>query len=79
GVIVPGLILLGLIIWPFLDKSGSEAVGVWFAKTRQKHNIIFLVMVLLIIILTVIGTFLRGPNWNFYWPWEAWPEMPTKI
>lgn len=79
GVIVPGLILLGLIIWPFLDKSGPEAVGVWFAKTRQKHNIIFLLMVLLIIILTIVGTFLRGPNWNFYWPWEAWPEMPTKI
>ena len=79
GVIVPGLILLGLIIWPFLDKSGPEAVGVWFAKTRHKHNIIFLLMVLLIIILTVVGTFLRGPNWNFYWPWEAWPEMPTKI
>jgi hypothetical protein len=27
----------------------------------------------------IIGTFLRGPYWNFYWPWEAWPEMPVKF
>ncbi len=79
GVIIPSLILLGLVIWPWLDKSGPEAVGVWFAKARQRHNTVFLIMVLLIIIFTIIGTMLRGPNWNFYWPWEAWPEMPTKI
>jgi len=79
GVIIPSLVLLGLIIWPWLDKSGPEAVGVWFASSRRKHNIIFLILVLVIIIFTIIGTVMRGPNWNFYWPWEAWPEMPTKI
>ena len=20
-----------------------------------------------------------GPYWNFYWPWEAWPELPTRV
>jgi uncharacterized transporter YbjL len=22
--------------------------------------------------LIVVGYFLRGPNWQFYWPWEDW-------
>jgi hypothetical protein len=32
-----------------------------------------------VLVLTVIGTFLRGPYWHFYWPWEPWPELPTRI
>jgi hypothetical protein len=32
-----------------------------------------------LIVLTVIGTFLRGPYWQFYWPWEAWPEAPPRF
>jgi len=27
--------------------------------------------VLVAVILTVIGTFFRGPGWSFVWPWEA--------
>jgi hypothetical protein len=22
--------------------------------------------------LIFVGVFCRGPNWNFYWPWEPW-------
>ena len=22
--------------------------------------------------LIIVGYFLRGPNWQFYWPWEDW-------
>ena len=28
---------------------------------------------------TLIGLFARGPYWNFYWPWEAWPAIPSRI
>jgi len=79
GVLLPGLIILGLIIWPYLDRSGRDAVGVWFARARLKHNVIFIILLLLIIGFTIVGTFMRGPNWDFYWPWESWPGMPTKI
>ena len=30
-------------------------------------------------VLTLIGTFCRGPYWHFYWPWETWPEIPSRI
>lgn len=79
GIIVPGLLVAAAILWPYFDKSPVQAVGVWFAKERRRQNLVFLLVVLFILILTVVGTFLRGPYWNFYWPWEHWPEMPRKF
>jgi hypothetical protein len=40
---------------------------------------VFLAIVVVILALTVVGTFLRGPYWHFYWPWQPWPELPSKI
>jgi cytochrome b-561 len=79
GIIVPGLLVVAAILWPYLDKSRLRAVGVWFATERRKQNIIFLVIVAAILILTVIGTYLRGPYWNWYWPWQSWPTMPRRF
>src|SRR5512147_76172 len=79
GVILPGLLLGLLTAWPWLDRSPRDAAGVWFASTRWRQNAIFLVAVLIVVLLTVVGTFLRGPSWQFYWPWQAWPELPTRI
>ncbi len=79
GIIIPGLLVVAALAWPYLDKSTVRAVGVWFAKERRRQNLVFLLIVLAILVLTVIGTFLRGPYWNFYWPWESWPEMPRKF
>jgi len=77
GILIPGFLLLSAIIWPFLDKSPKEAIGVWFHKTRRIQNIIFIIILIAIIILLIVGTYLRGPYWGFYWPWQAWPEIPT--
>lgn len=79
GIIVPGILVAAAILWPYFDKSPVQSVGVWFAKERRRQNLIFLLVVLFILVLTVVGTFLRGPYWNFYWPWEHWPEMPRKF
>jgi len=77
GLLIPGLLIAGLVAWPYLDKSAVQATGVWWAQERNRQNIVFLVVVLAVVILTVIGTFMRGPFWDFYWPWQSWPEMPT--
>ena len=79
GIVLPGLLVLAAIAWPYLDKSSIRSVGVWWAADRRRQNIVFLVIVAAILILTVIGTFLRGPYWNWYWPWQSWPEMPRKF
>jgi quinol-cytochrome oxidoreductase complex cytochrome b subunit len=79
GVILPAVLVAALIIWPYRDRSSVNAAGVWFATERRRQNTVFLIIVAAVLVFTVIGTFLRGPYWNFYWPWEAWPEMPVKF
>lgn len=79
GVILPGLLLAVLTAWPWLDRSPAEATGVWFARTRRRQNLVFLLLVLVVVALTIVGTFMRGPSWQFFWPWQAWPELPTRI
>lgn len=79
GVILPGLLVTLLTAWPWLDKTSAASAGVWFARVRYQQNAVFIIMLLAILILTIIGTYLRGPYWNFYWPWEAWPEVPARI
>jgi uncharacterized membrane protein len=68
-----------LTAWPWLDRSPAEAAGVWFHASRRNQNIAFLLAVLAVVLLTIVGTFLRGPSWQFFWPWQAWPEIPTRI
>jgi quinol-cytochrome oxidoreductase complex cytochrome b subunit len=79
GIVLPAVLVLAAVVWPYLDKSPVGSVGVWFAPERRKQNTVFLLIVLAILILTVVGTYLRGPFWNFYWPWEAWPEAPRRF
>jgi cytochrome b-561 len=79
GILIPGLLVLAAIAWPFFDRSPLTAVGVWFARARMQQNMVFLAVVVLILIFTIVGTFLRGPYWNFYWPWEAWPPVPKNF
>jgi cytochrome b-561 len=79
GVILPGLLLTLLMVWPWLDRSPAAAAGAWFPQTRRAQNLVFLALTLLIVVLTLIGTFCRGPYWHFYWPWQAWPEIPTRL
>ena len=44
GVVLPGLLVTGLILWPWLDRSPKEATGVWFANTRRKQNLVFILL-----------------------------------
>jgi quinol-cytochrome oxidoreductase complex cytochrome b subunit len=79
GVILPGLLVGLLTAWPWLDRSPSAAAGAWFPQSRRTQNIVFLVLVLIILTLTFVGTFMRGPYWQIYWPWETWPAIPTRL
>lgn len=79
GVLLPGFLVALLTAWPWLDRSPATVAGVWFAKSRRRQNIVFLAILAAVLLLTIVGTFLRGPYWNFYWPWQPWPELPTRI
>ena len=71
GVSIPLLIIIGLAFLPYLDPN-PKGVGEYNVKDRKIVVSIFLFGYLLWFILIIVGQFLRGPNWQFYWPWEDW-------
>lgn len=71
GVSIPLLIILGLAALPYLDLN-PRGVGRYSFKERKLVVPIFLFGYLMWFGLIVVGEFLRGPNWQFYWPWEDW-------
>ena len=79
GVVLPGLLLTLLVVWPWLDRSPAAAAGHWFAAVRRRQNAVFLAVALAVVALTIVGMFLRGPYWQIYWPWQSWPEIPSRI
>jgi quinol-cytochrome oxidoreductase complex cytochrome b subunit len=68
GVGIPALFVLGLLLVPYLDRSPKGA-GVWFSRHRLLANTLFLLFLLTNLVLIVIGTFFRGPNWSLVTPW----------
>jgi hypothetical protein len=72
GVVLPSMIIVGLIAIPYIDtnKGGN---GYYTIKDRGFAYITFQYgFVVLWVVLILLGTFLRGPNWNFFGPYEYW-------
>ena len=72
GVVLPSLIVVGLMALPYIDtnKSGN---GYYTINQRKFAYITFQFGFLVLwVILILLGTFLRGPNWNFFGPYEYW-------
>jgi uncharacterized membrane protein len=77
GVILPGLIILGLAAIPFLDFS-PKGSGYYSIAPRRRAYVVFMFGFLqLWILLILVGTFMRGPNWNFFGLYE--PRDPHKV
>ena len=147
GVVIPGIVLLGLALIPFVDREQgrigywlSDAAGrrwaligglwglIWTAaavtfgisqpmrelfptiesqiffdlvnpatallltfvglyflaqkvtgSSRTAAIATFCAFIVAFLLLTWIGTAMRGPNWEFFWPWQAWPEQPIQL
>jgi quinol-cytochrome oxidoreductase complex cytochrome b subunit len=73
AMVVPGVAILFLMLIPYLDR-GHMGTGQWFHPSRRIQNILFTAFVTIIIGLIIIGKFMRGPGWVFYWPWQSWPS-----
>ncbi len=72
GVVFPTLIIVGLILIPYIDIN-PKGNGYYTFKERKFAITTFLFGFLILWnLLIVYGTFLRGPNWNFFGPYEVW-------
>lgn len=72
GVVLPTFIILGLMAMPYIDFN-QKGNGYYTFIHRQFAVSTFLFgFIVLWVILIVLGTFMRGPNWNFFGPFEPW-------
>lgn len=79
GVVLPSLVVVGLMAIPFLDfnKKGN---GYYTIEERPFAYLIFQFGFLeLWVTLIVLGTFLRGPNWNLFGPFEPWDAHKVEV
>jgi cytochrome b/b6/petD-like protein len=72
GVVLPSLIIVGLIAIPYIDKNPKGNGYYTFAERKAEVTIFLFGFAVLWSSLIVLGTFLRGPNWNFFGPFEYW-------
>ena len=72
GVVLPTLIIVGLVALPYIDYN-RDGNGYYTFDQRPFAIITFLFGFLVLwVVLIVLGTFLRGPNWNFFGPFAYW-------
>src|SRR5215213_1038995 len=65
GVTIPGMALFLLMVAPFVDKNPSNK-----PKDRKFAISIFTLFLVMWAVLVIIGSFFRGPGFNFVFPWN---------
>jgi len=79
GVVFPSLIIVGLMAIPYIDfnKKGN---GYYSYQERSFAILTFMFGFLPLWIATIIlGTFLRGPNWNIFGIYEFWDVHKLEV
>jgi menaquinol-cytochrome c reductase cytochrome b/c subunit len=65
GVTIPGLGLVGLIFAPYTDRNPSHK-----PEDRKFAISLFTIFMMFWAALVLIGSFFRGPGFNFVFPWN---------
>ncbi len=87
GVLLPGQIVLGLMLIPYVDVSPRRQ-GYYGWEGRKFAVTFFTFGMFLWFALIVVGQWFRGPSWEFYWPYidypiggHTWtyPDVPLKV
>ena len=65
GVTIPTFILVGLAVVPYIDRNPSTKPG-----DRKLAITLFTMLFMFGATLTIVGSFFRGPGFNWVWPWS---------
>ena len=77
GVVLPTGIVVGLMAIPYIDVN-PKGNGYYTWKERKFAVSVFCFGFLIMwVSLIIIGTFIRGPGWMWFWPWNSWDH--TKV
>ena len=72
GVVMPTLIIVGLMVVPYID---TNPMGNGYYTLRQRRFSIGTFafgFLFLWVAMILIGTFIRGPGWQWFWPGQTW-------
>ncbi len=64
GVTIPGIGLFALMLAPYIDKNPSNK-----PEDRKFAVSVFTLFMMFWAVLVIIGSFFRGPGFNFVFPW----------
>ncbi len=64
GILVPAGAVLIFLLLPYIDRNPDTR-----ASHRKVAIVLFSILLAIAVVLTVIGTFFRGPGWEFIAPW----------
>jgi Cytochrome b(C-terminal)/b6/petD len=72
GVVLPSFIIVGLMLIPYLDIN-PKGNGYYTFRERSFEILAFFIgFHILWVSFIIIGTFFRGPGWNWFWPGQVW-------
>ncbi len=72
GVVMPTLIIVGLMVIPYIDTNPLGS-GYYTIKQRKFSIGTFCFGFLILwVSMILIGTFIRGPGWQWFWPGQTW-------
>ena len=72
GVLMPTLIIVGLMAIPFIDTNPLGSGYYTWKQRRFAISTFFFGFVILWVSMIIIGTFIRGPGWIWFWPGQTW-------
>ena len=65
GVTIPGIGLFALMLAPYIDRNPSNK-----PEDRKYVTSLFTIFLMFWAVLVIIGSFFRGPGFNFVFPWK---------
>ena len=65
GILAAGAAVVFLAMLPFLDRSRG-----WRIRDRKMVVVVFTVLAVAGLLLTMVGSLFRGPEWSWVWPWK---------
>ncbi len=67
GILIPAGAVLAFLVLPYIDRNPATE-----ARSRKVAVTLFTVLLVVGVVLTVVGTFFRGPGWQWVPPWTHW-------
>lgn len=72
GVVLPTVIVIGLMAIPYCDTNPLGNGYYTFSQRKYAYGTFFFGFHILWFIMIIIGVFIRGPGWMWFWPGETW-------